>query len=835
MDSTGNNHSLTELSHALLASESIEEIAARVLESARRLTGSRHGFVGYIDPETGDLVSPTLTQDIWESCRIPDKDFRFTRFCGLWGRVLETKKPLLANRPGTHPHSTGIPEGHIPIEKFLSVPAMLGGELVGQIALANAERNYTDADLALLQRMAEFFALAVQRKRAEDLLFEKQMFNQSVLNSLSAHIAIVDANADILMTNQEWDDFALDNGAPELGGTACAGSNYLETCRKAEDSGDDLAGPALRGILDVLERKLPYFQMEYPCHSPGLSRWFLMQATPLARRKGGAVIAHIDISERKITEERLRESESRYKALFNSVNDAVFIHDLSGRFLEVNHEACHRLNYSRQELLAKTTHEIVSPDYADHIKPHIQRLLQEHQIFFESAHLTCEGDAIPVEVHSRLIDYEGRPAVFSVARDIRERKRAEKAMREAHKKLEKRVAERTAELARANDELKTEVANRVKAEQTLRVANTKMQGVLATLGAGLLIVNRQFVIEFQNGIHQQWFGDLHGQSFAAYTPAASFSELKQRCLDSDEGAAGQTCELEHVSEQGEFEQSVSLFRDEDQQEKLIVLQRNVSEKKRLEAEATRSSRLASVGELAAGVAHEINNPINGVINYAQILMDEYGETGGELGEVPARIAREAERVASIVKNLLFFARESKDELMPLHIPDILFDALELVGKQFSKNGIRLMVHYSTDLQKAVVNSQKMQQVFINLLSNARYALNQRFPEFHEDKKLIIRIYMTGKNQPNRLRIEFLDFGIGMEPEIINRICDPFFSTKPRGEGTGLGLSISYGIVRDHGGELRFESQKGVYTLAGIELPANAAPGGSPSEASGDEH
>lgn len=161
------NRALAELARTLLVSADLEEISWKVLEYAKRLTGSRFGFVGYIDQETGYLVSPTLTRDVWDRCRMREKDYVFREFKGLWGWVLKNRQPLLTNSPSRDPRSSGVPEGHIPIERFLSVPAVMGGMLVGQVALANSDRDYVSSDLEAVSRLADLYAVAVMRMRSE--------------------------------------------------------------------------------------------------------------------------------------------------------------------------------------------------------------------------------------------------------------------------------------------------------------------------------------------------------------------------------------------------------------------------------------------------------------------------------------------------------------------------------------------------------------------------------------------------------------------------------------------------------------------------------------------
>jgi len=166
----GVDAALAELSAALLSLADLEQIASLVMEQIRRLTGSPHAFAGYIDPQTGGLVCPTLTRDICPDCRIPGQQAVFHDFKGLWGWVLDNRQALVCNDPGSDRRSTGIPEGHIPISRFMAVPALSNGILVGQVALANSTREYGEKELAAVTQMATLFAIAIQRRRTEDAM-----------------------------------------------------------------------------------------------------------------------------------------------------------------------------------------------------------------------------------------------------------------------------------------------------------------------------------------------------------------------------------------------------------------------------------------------------------------------------------------------------------------------------------------------------------------------------------------------------------------------------------------------------------------------------------------
>ncbi len=245
---------------------------------------------------------------------------------------------------------------------------------------------------------------------------------------------------------------------------------------------------------------------------------------------------------------------------------------------------------------------------------------------------------------------------------------------------------------------------------------------------------------------------------------------------------------------------------------------DITKRRLAEAEAVRAAHLASIGELAAGVAHEINNPINGVLNYTQILADKMSN-GSTEEDMLQRILKEGNRVSEIVSSLLSFARQNKDKKMSVNVNDILSETLTLTMTQLRKDNIHVDIHMPEHLQWILANPQQLQQVFLNILNNARYALNQKYPGLHEYKKIEIR--GNGKSTMNDslyVRISFLDHGTGIPVDNLNKVLNPFFTTKPSGIGTGLGLSISDGFIKDHGGYLKLESEQGEFTKVIIDLP-----------------
>lgn len=356
-------------------------------------------------------------------------------------------------------------------------------------------------------------------------------------------------------------------------------------------------------------------------------------------------------------------------------------------------------------------------------------------------------------------------------------------------------------------------------ERQMRTERDKFRGILSALDQGMHILNRDFVIEYQNEILRRIFGDKLGEKcYAVYKQRSKPCEVCRMHAAIETNEIQRTEEV--MSDGRHYEQSYVPFTDVDNQTKALILLRDVTEEKAYQAETMRAGQLASIGELAAGVAHEINNPINGIINYAQLLLDDM-EAPQERpeSEMLGRIIKEGERISDIVRNLLFFSRQRNEEAELVDVGNVVTDTLTLIQHQLHKDGVHIDVGIPVYLPPIKVTPQQLQQVFLNLLSNARHALNQRYPGRDPDKKVEIRCQAVVNQGAPFVRITFTDHGTGIPPEIIGNIFDPFFSSKKPGEGTGLGLSISHGIIKDFHGFLRAESEVGKFTRMTVDLPA----------------
>jgi PAS domain S-box-containing protein len=377
-------------------------------------------------------------------------------------------------------------------------------------------------------------------------------------------------------------------------------------------------------------------------------------------------------------------------------------------------------------------------------------------------------------------------------------------------------------------------AERKSSEELVRRSEERLAGIVGALTDAITMIDAQGLIVWANAIaHDLFGGDLVNQNYQAVAigdPNRKDLQAITACL---QDGKPQEYELTFIFADGKRKDywgmvNVAARQPDGQPGIVIQVLREITALKMLQTETARTARLASLGELAAGVAHEINNPINGIMGYAEILADESAEQGTS-AEIPALILKESKRIAKIVRSLLAFAREQPRVFSLTRMQDILADALMLTAKLFQQSEIRIQLDIPSDLPLIMADGQQIQQVLLNLLHNARYALDHIPPEKKEAKILTITCQLFERNSRQYLRTIFHDNGIGIPATILDKICDPFYTTKPGGEGTGLGLSISYGIIKDHDGQLLFESQEGAYTKVFVELPVISEENDSPSE------
>ena len=245
----------------------------------------------------------------------------------------------------------------------------------------------------------------------------------------------------------------------------------------------------------------------------------------------------------------------------------------------------------------------------------------------------------------------------------------------------------------------------------------------------------------------------------------------------------------------------------------VFMERDITEELRLRSQLIHSERLSAVGQLVSGVAHELNNPLQSVLGFTELLID--AEKRPEFRRDLEQVRSEAVRAGKIVRNLLAFVRRSSSERQAANINDIVKTTIALRSYEFTSSNIRLFESYSEGLPAVVVSPEEIQQVILNLILNAEQAMRS----VHRGGTLTV----TTNRDDKMITIEIHDDGPGVPPSLAGRVFEPFFSTKDVGEGTGLGLSIGLGIAEAHGGSLRLiPTDKGACFRLSIPIPDHAA-------------
>lgn len=478
--------------------------------------------------------------------------------------------------------------------------------------------------------------------------------------------------------------------------------------------------------------------------------------------------------------------------ILRSMSDMLVVVSPDGQVQTVNDAVCSLLEYRENELIGEPAEKIFleGPPFPSE---RIGLRGEKDEIGnVERTYLAKNGRKIPVSFSTSVMRNDSGEAegIVCVAQDITERKQWEESL--------------------------------LTSESKFRRLSQEFHTLLDSIPYALLLLNPHLEVQWANNGATAVFGrkntGLIGQHCHSlwYNSSSACSD----CYVQRSFKTGKEESAHRSTPDGKFwdMRAIPIRDDSGEVRNVITIAVDVTEKTTLQAEAMQAAHLASLGELAAGVAHEINNPINSIINYAQILIDELpGESSR--GELAARILKDGDRISNIVRSLLSFARVFEEEKSEVHLNELLANSLSLTETHMKKDGISLRISAPNNLPDIVAHSQQIEQVFLNVISNARYALIEKFPKAHEDKILEIKSEsITRENNPF-VRVTFLDRGTGIPPNILDKVVEPFFSTKPKGVGTGLGLSISHGIVSNHGGTMKIDSVEGLYTRVTIDLPA----------------
>jgi signal transduction histidine kinase len=354
-----------------------------------------------------------------------------------------------------------------------------------------------------------------------------------------------------------------------------------------------------------------------------------------------------------------------------------------------------------------------------------------------------------------------------------------------------------------------DITERMKAEAELRAQKELIDRILTSTPNAVVVLNQDMQVILVNQTFTNVFhvkeGEVDGKPLSAIQGIRSLATPVKEVLAG--GGTGENVQFHHRMagvNRTFIADIIPMYEHE-----VLLIARDVTDERERTEKLYLTDRLVSVGEMAAGVAHEINNPLTTVVALSHLLVDS--ELPDDVRQDVLDIHNEAQRAADVVRNLLLFARGEGAEKQPEQINDLIEEVIRLRTYKNKIDNIRIDTRLGANLPDVMVDRSEMRQVFLNIVLNAEQAMLKA----HGRGLLTI----TSQRVNGDVRISFADDGPGIDKHVRKRAFDPFFTTKQVGEGTGLGLSISYGIVTAHGGHIRAKSAPGQGATVTVELPA----------------
>ena len=810
---------LTLITTASTQTLSAKDVLERVLSHLVESLGATHGMVRLLEgePEKAQLVmrasvgfsSAYLQRHAALSAKDPWAQQLLSKDSAVVRHSPEQQETKLRQRM----EETGI-------SNLISMPLRGKDGPLGTISIGSTRvEQFQPDEISYLINVSNLLGLTLQNVRLFEQVATVQQQWAYTFDSIGDPILVHDQQGRILRCNTRWGQLL----------------------------GRDAAALVGRGVTDLLARKNQPYQVCPYCEGaageadeldPWLQGYFLVSTSTFTEPAGkvlGTVHVLKDITERK-------KAEEKYRSLVSSVQEGVFISTPQGRFLDFN-EAMMRMTgfETREELLRADIPGAIYANPAD--RERLKKLLQEHGSVadFEFEMRRKDGEIRTVLESSIAVKDSGGnvTAYQGFLLDITERKRAEQEIRRRNREL--LVLNSIGQTLTESLDLGDSV------HRTLR----QMAELFSLDACALYLFNDE-------GTHIRRIAAVgHRSEYARHFPAVAVKpELLQHIKAvhatflSAQGLALPAIFREAQRKEELVSAYVVVLWSKDrvvggltvgsrtpkdfspadinllvavgsqlssaiERAKLYEEARQAYENlRRTQEQLLHSEKMAAVGQLISGVAHELNNPLTAILGYSQLLTSS-GQMGPQGVEYADKLYKQAQRTHRIVQNLLSFARQHKPERVPVQLNLILEETLALRDYDLRMNHIRVHLELDQNLPVTSADPHQLQQVFLNMVNNAVDAMLEQSNEGD--------LWVKTGAKGDKLFIEFTDNGPGVKDA--SRVFDPFYTTKPVGKGTGLGLSICYGIVTEHGGSISVRNvppRGASFTIEVPYLPAKAA-------------
>src|SRR5882762_6936306 len=631
-------------------------------------------------------------------------------------------------------------------------------ERLGTLCLIRNRKTLGADEKRLLYALASHAALSLENfRRFSQLERSKRQWVEDI-DAISDYIVVHDRAWNIVRTNRS---LASHLGVPPV---ALVGE-AMSSLRQIAEAGSELPCPFCRDTKRMRE--------EYVAASA--ERIFLVSTsrTPGVSDDDTRTI-HVlkDITDR-------REAERKYRELFDSIQEGLFFATPDGRFLDVNDAMVRMLGYgSREELLRADVGPHLYP--APEVRERFLQALEERGVLrnYEETLRRKDGTLLHTLQNITAVR-DGRGGIAKIRGlmlDVTEQKTFQ------------------SQLQRERD-------------FNQKILNTTQSMILVLDTAGLIsYANRRC---YEAGYQEN---ELIGHRLVDWVEASHREDFDAALETTAHGQQVENLELRvrrSDGSMGHFSISLSPMRDEQKAvNNVVVVMTDITDAALLQAKLAHSEKMATIGRLVSGVAHEVNNPLAAILGFTDLLL-ENPEVPGSAREDLQIILQETQRTKDIVQDLLSFARQRPVQRELVRLSAILRQTIKLRSYDFSSHGVEVVEEFDEHLPATIGDSQQLQQVFLNIVNNAYDAIQ----EAGRRGKITLRTKRVGDS----VEVTLTDNGTGISDPA--KIFDPFFTTKPTGKGTGLGLSICYGIVRAHSGEIQcWNNENGEGSTFLVRLP-----------------
>ncbi len=755
-----------------LAEHDMKSLCDYVLKEVAEQTASPYVSYGFLNEDESEYLVYSWSPDVMEDCKTQDKPLRFPiENAGLWASALRKRAPMIINdydKP--HPGKQGLPAGHVPLKRLMLVPVFSKGRIAAFGAVANKEAEYQEKDLKQLSAFLTSAQILMDRKKADEEITKLAKFpaeNPNPVLRISKDGTILYGNESSLPIIELWQ------------------------CKK----GERVSGEWHRLIMEILSSGRSQ-ETETRCDDKVYSLTF----APV--KAGDFVNVYgFDITERKRAEEALRESERKYYSLFNEAQDGIVLVDSeTGHTVDCNPEFESQTGRKLEQLKKMKVWELRPPQKVGAAKKKFYEIKENGT--GDSAELEFQkpdGEIVYIEFKAKGVKVRGREYLQSIVRDITERKRAEEALRESQELLHKTF-----------DSLNEAVFVVDASTRTIIECNPAVEHIFGYSKEEVVGHNTEFLHVDRaryNRFGEELFPALDGEGvfqtefqmrrkngeifFTEHTVTEMADEIGHRI--------GLVSIVRDITERKQAEEKLKQYSEmlED------MVEGRTRELKAAQEQMVRREKLATLGQVAGSMAHELRNPLGAIRNSAYFLNATLKDPGQEVKEALEILEKEVVTSERIIKSLLDFTHREVPMWRNVDINDIVQGAL---SRTPVPETVQVVSQLGETLPIIPGDPEQLIQAFGNLILNAVQAMP-------EGGRLVVKSEAPSEEQ---VTVSFTDTGGGMDEETLSKAFEPLFTTKAK--GIGLGLALARMMVQAHGGTIDIESEKGKGSTFTVSLP-----------------